>query len=69
MLPLMLEYFAISPYAIQNNLEDYDALIEHFKHRQELELRIIKEIIGEKAMILKSKEWTKYDLEKLLHSM
>jgi len=68
-LPLMLEYFAMSPYAIQNNLEGYDALIEHFKHRQELELRIIKEIVGEKTTILKSKEWTKYDLEKILHSM
>lgn len=58
-LPMMLEYLKYSPYGIRHGLNCFEDLIAHLKHRQELELRIIKEIIGIRAIILPSKEWTK----------
>lgn len=68
-LPMMLDYFKMSPYALHRKLEGFDALISHFKHRQELELRIVKEIVGEYGIVLHSKEWTREQIEELLHSM
>lgn len=63
-LPMMLEYLKHSPYGMKHGLESFDDLITHLKHRQELELRIVKEIVGERAMVLKSKKWTREDLAK-----
>ena len=56
---MMLEYLKNSPYGIRHGLENFEDLIAHLKHRQELELRIVKEVVGKHAMILKSKEWTR----------
>lgn len=63
-LPMMLEYLKYSPYGMKHGLESFDDLIAHLKHRQELELRIVKEIVGERAVILKSKKWTREELAK-----
>ena len=63
-LPMMLKYLKNSPYGRKHGLERFDDLITHLKHRQELELRIVKEIVGERAMVLKSKKWTREDLAK-----
>ena len=32
-------------------------MITHFKHRQQLELRIINEVIGKEALIISAKDW------------
>lgn len=55
--PLMLKYFIHSPYGQQNGCKDFEDLIAHFKHRQQVELRVIKEVIGERARLLPSKGW------------
>lgn len=55
--PLMLEYLIHSPYGMQHGYKDFQDMIAHFKHRQQLELRIISEIVGESAMILPAKNW------------
>lgn len=55
--PLMLGFFDGSPYAKSHGLSGEEALIDHFKQRQELELRICREIFPNKFTILKSKEY------------
>lgn len=55
--PLILEYLMHSPYGEKHGYRTFEDIITHFKHRQQLELRIIKEIIGENAMILPAKKW------------
>lgn len=32
-------------------------MITHFRHRQQLEMRIIREVIGDSAVILPAKAW------------
>lgn len=64
--PLMMEYFKNSPYGKQHNVEAFADLIAHFKHRQELELRILKEVVGERAVVLKAKEWSEEEIVKLI---
>ena len=55
--PLMMRYFDDSPYAREKNLSGTRALLDHFKHRQELELRICREVFEGKYLLLKSKEF------------
>jgi hypothetical protein len=55
--PLMLAYLIHSPYGKKHGYEGFSDLVKHFKHRQELEMRVIKEVVGEKAIILPAKEW------------
>lgn len=55
--PLMLEYLVNSPYGKKHGYSGFEDLIEHFKHRQELEMRIIREVVRENAVILTAKEW------------
>ena len=50
--PLMMEYLKQSPYGQKHHIEDFDGMIAHFRHRQQLELRIIKEILGSHAQVL-----------------
>ena len=38
-------------------------MIAHFKHRQQLELTILREVVGENAVILPSKG---YDIEEII---
>ncbi len=56
--PLMMQYFDNSPYAKANGLSGTDDLLEHFRHRQELELRICREVFDGKYVILKSKDYS-----------
>lgn len=62
---MMLKYMIHSPYGKKNGCSTYDDLINHFKHRQQLELSIIREIIGEKAIVLPAKE---YDINEIMLS-
>ncbi len=55
--PLMLGYFDNSPYALEKGVKGTEALLEHFKHRQELELRICEELFTERNIVLRSKNY------------
>ncbi len=61
--PLMLGYFNESLYAKENGLSGEEAMLKHFSHRQELELRICKEIFPGKYTILKSKDYRDEDIQ------
>ncbi len=56
---MLMEFFIDSPYAKKRSLKNDEALLEHFRHRQALELRICREIFGDKVAVMKSKA---YDL-------
>ncbi len=55
---MMCRYFEESPYATKRGLSGEGALIEHFRHRQELELRISREIFKDRYSILRSKTYS-----------
>ncbi len=59
---MMLEYLTNSPYGRKKGYGTFDDLINHLKHRQELELTIIKEILGKNAVILPAK---RYDINQV----
>ena len=63
---LMLEYFINSPYGKQHGFRDFDDMITHFKHRQQLELHIINEVIGNDAILIPAKDWRIEDIIKKL---
>ena len=60
---LMIQYLIHSPLGQKEGYSMFEDLIEHLKHRQELELRVIREVIGEHAVLLKSKEWKFEDIK------
>ncbi|MDE6608891.1 MAG: hypothetical protein K2K54_14245, partial [Lachnospiraceae bacterium] len=60
---MMLEYLIQSPYGKQHGFTGFEDMINHFKHRQQIELRIINEIIGDRAVILPAKSW---DIEEII---
>ena len=60
---MMMEYFANSPYGQKYGYSTEADLIAHFQHRQQLELNIVQEVLGEKAVILPSKG---YDIEEII---
>lgn len=55
--PLMLEYLVNSPYGKEHGYKDFDDMVEHFKHRQRLEFRVLKEVVGENAVVIPAKAW------------
>lgn len=61
---LMMEYLVQSPYGKQHGCQNFDDLAAHFRHRQQVELRVIREVIRECAVILPAKEW---DIEEVIH--
>ena len=63
---VMLKYLICSPYGQKHNYSGFEDMIAHFKHRQELELRIIKEVIRDNAVILPAKEWDIEDVVRLV---
>ena len=63
--PLMLEYLVHSPYGKKYGCSSFEDLISHLEHRQQLELRIIREVIGERAVILPAKKWKREEIEAL----
>ena len=60
--PMMLGYFDNCPASAAHGLSGEKALIDHFAHRQELELRICREIFPDRYIILNSKEYRTEDL-------
>lgn len=54
---LMLEYLIHSPYGEKHGYSAFEDMITHFRHRQRLEMRIIREIIGDRAVVLPAKNW------------
>ena len=56
---MVMEYFTSSPYAKKRSLNSCEDFLEHLRHRQALELRICREIFGEKLTVIRSKA---YDL-------
>lgn len=60
--PLMMRYFDESPFAKANGVSGEEELLKHFAHRQELELRICREIFPGKVTVLKSKSYSDDDL-------
>ncbi len=55
--PLMIGYFNDSPYAKKYGISGEEELLNHLKHRQELELRILQEVFDGKYTILESKNY------------
>lgn len=58
--PLMIGFLEDCPYGRKHGLKGFDGLVAHLEHRKNLELRILREVFLEHAVILKSKE---YELE------
>ena len=59
--PLMLKYFDESPYALHHGISGEEELYRHFEKRQELELRICRELFADRYTILPSKSYQKDD--------
>ena len=64
--PLMMNYLKDSSYGKKHGYEGFDDMVAHFRHRQMLEMRVIKEVLGECAVVLPAKEW---DLEEILREI
>ncbi|MCR4655216.1 MAG: hypothetical protein K5770_03180, partial [Lachnospiraceae bacterium] len=60
--PMMLGYFNESPYARKNGLSGVEAMLSHFRHRQELEMSICKEVFPGRYTVLKSKKYKDEDI-------
>ena len=54
---LMLQYLVHSPYGKEHGYQGFEDMILHFRHRQQLELRIINEVIRDRGIILPAKQW------------
>ena len=61
--PLMMQYLAAAPYGKKYGCSTFDDLLACLKRRQELELRLIREILKDRAVILPAKRYTMQDLE------
>ena len=55
--PLMLRYFDESPFAKAHGISGEEEMYAHFMHRQELELKICREIFPDRYTILQSKNY------------
>ncbi len=62
---LMLAYLKESPYGKTHGYETGEHLCEHMRHRRNVELRIVHEVLGDKAVILQAKRWTEEDVASL----
>ena len=54
--PIMLDYLVNSPYGKAHGYKGFEDLISHLTHRQQVELRIIREVVGDRATVLQAKE-------------
>lgn len=61
--PLMLRYIEESPYGRSHGLKGLNGLLKHLERRRALEHRIIDEVFRENTVVLKSKGYTREDLE------
>lgn len=53
--PIMMEYLVNSPYGKVHGYREFGDLISHLRHRQQVELRIVREILGGRAKIIPAK--------------
>lgn len=60
--PMMLEYLVSSPYGKQHGYQGFEDMVAHFRHRQQVELRIIDEVLHGHAVILPAKQWKREDI-------
>lgn len=60
--PMMLGFFDNCPASVAKGLSGEKALMDHFAHRQELEIRICREVFPDRYTILNSKEYRDGDL-------
>ena len=58
LFPLMLRYFNESAYAKKRGLSGEEAMLDHFEHRQTLELSICKDVFSDRYTMLKSKGYS-----------
>ena len=54
---MLTEFFVNSPYAKKRSLQNYEALLDHLRHRQELELRICRDLFKENLTVIRSKAY------------
>lgn len=66
--PMMLRYFTESPYGKAHGCSGFGDLIAHLRHRQQVELRIIEEVLGNRGAILPSKQWRMEEVERYIQS-
>ncbi|MBR0132549.1 MAG: hypothetical protein IJM14_05645 [Lachnospiraceae bacterium] len=55
--PLMMGFFDESPYAKAKGVSGEEALYEHFANREELELRICREVFPDRVKVMESKNY------------
>ena len=60
--PLMMGYFNDSPYARARGISGEKALMDHFRHRQKLELQICREVFPGQYTVLESKNYRDEEL-------
>lgn len=54
---MMLDFLTKCPYGQAHGYSTFEDMAAHFRHRQRLELRIIREVLGECAVVLEAKNW------------
>ncbi len=64
--PMMMGFFCDSPYGRSRGLKGEEDLIRHFMHRQNLELRICREVFPERSVVIASKNYSEEELTSLL---
>jgi len=64
--PLMMKYLNDSPYGKEYEFVDISDIVAHFEKRMELEIRIIKEILGKNSLILSAKA---YDIDDVVNQV
>jgi len=55
--PLMLNYLKESPYGKAHGYEGLEDMVAHFERRRLLELRVLREVLGDSGVILKAKSF------------
>ena len=55
--PLMMAYIEDCPWSKKHDIKGFDGLVKHLEHRKELELRLLREVFPEHAVILRSKDY------------
>ncbi|MBQ6095065.1 MAG: hypothetical protein IJL09_06655 [Lachnospiraceae bacterium] len=63
--PLMMGFLENCPYGKKHGLKGFDDLAKHLEHRKNLELRILREVFSEHAVILESKQYDHLHIEQL----
>lgn len=64
--PLMMNYLCESPWGKAHGYSGFGDLVAHFRHRQQVELRILREVVRERAVILPSRGWKEEEIAELV---